>query len=208
MREGVPTQRIRYLLGLLSALAIPGPTSCCPVVAMPLWPCISIMHARVPAKCGWQVVFVLDVCQVVQFCTVTTNINTCAALRHTVQHYSQPRWPCLQADIHPTWEPPPGLGATQPPIAKKATGGIGQIGAVAKGHNHDIWIFHRGDILVPDMHWQQVSRTWCRQCIIEVTAASQHSARLLLMPAKHSRQTHAHTCTHVHPQQTHKSGLQ
>lgn len=51
---------------------------------------------------------------------------------------------CMQIDTHPAWDPPPGLGATTPPIAKTSTGGIGQISAVAKGHHNDIWIFHRG----------------------------------------------------------------
>ena len=85
----------------------------------------------------------------------------------------------MQPDTHPTWRPPPGLGATRPPIAKKATGGIGQISAVAKGHNNDIWIFHRGELMLCHLTVQM--------CIIPAAVACPLQSFLLMchaMPQK------------------------
>ena len=52
-----------------------------------------------------------------------------------------------QLDLHASWQPPGPIGApaqapgTAPPFA------FGQVSAVAKGHDSDMWVFQRGEVV-------------------------------------------------------------
>lgn len=52
-----------------------------------------------------------------------------------------------QPDLHETWKPPPSRDLQLLPTDQKPPIVFGQITAVSKGHNDDIWVFHRGDVV-------------------------------------------------------------
>ncbi len=53
----------------------------------------------------------------------------------------------LQPDLHETWRPPPSLDLQLLPTDETPPIVFGQISAVSKGHDDDIWVFHRGDVI-------------------------------------------------------------
>ena len=73
-----------------------------------------------------------------------------------ISHPQAPVYPCeatgpnhvwLQPDLHELWKPPPSKDAELAPKEKKPSMAFGQISAVCKGHNDDIWVFHRGEVV-------------------------------------------------------------
>ena len=53
----------------------------------------------------------------------------------------------MQLDLHPTWQPPPSRDAQLPLKAKNPRTKFGQVSAVSRGHNDDVWVFHRGQVV-------------------------------------------------------------
>ena len=53
----------------------------------------------------------------------------------------------LQLDLHEMWKPPPSKDVELSPDEVKPLMSFGQISAVCKGHNGDIWVFHRGEVV-------------------------------------------------------------
>ena len=60
---------------------------------------------------------------------------------------TRPNHVWLQPDLHELWKPPPSKDAELAPKEKKPSMAFGQISAVCKGHNDDIWVFHRGEVV-------------------------------------------------------------
>ncbi len=49
--------------------------------------------------------------------------------------------------MHASWQPPGPLGAPTLGPQPAAPFAFGQVSGVAKGHNSDIWVFQRGDVV-------------------------------------------------------------
>ncbi|DBA66998.1 TPA: hypothetical protein ACH3X2_002106 [Trebouxia sp. C0005] len=53
----------------------------------------------------------------------------------------------VELDLHASWQPPSALGVSPPGSKSAGPIAFGQVSAVAKGHNSDIWVFQRGDVV-------------------------------------------------------------
>lgn len=53
----------------------------------------------------------------------------------------------LQLDLHASWQPPGPIGAPALAPGTAIPFAFGQVSAVAKGHNSDIWVFQRGEVV-------------------------------------------------------------
>lgn len=53
----------------------------------------------------------------------------------------------VELDLHASWQPPGALGVPTLGPKPAALFAFGQISGVAKGHNSDIWVFQRGDVV-------------------------------------------------------------
>ena len=52
-----------------------------------------------------------------------------------------------QLDLHASWQPPGPIGAPAQAPGTATPFAFGQVSAVAKGHNSDVWVFQRGEVV-------------------------------------------------------------